>query len=169
LYEVCVPPEEEKDFEKPQRNRSLPYWFIPDTNGKLKGLLHTCRRFELCRDVIMLLSETTPKEYIEHLKERNYTYHIVGNKQINLKNSLELLYSDYNVKKVLADTGRVLGNLLIEQGFVSSISLLIHPVIVGKKSYNMFSNLSCRVNLRLTKQELFAGGYTWLVYNLSSK
>ena len=169
LYEDCVLPEEEKDFEKPQRDISLPYWVIPDTNGKLKGFLHTCRRFELCRDVIMLLSETTPKEYIAHLKERNYTYHIVGKKQINLKNSLELLYSDYKVKKVLADTGRVLGNLLIEQGFVSSISLLIHPVIVGKESYNMFANLSGRVNLRLSKREFFSGGYTWLVYNLSSK
>jgi 2,5-diamino-6-(ribosylamino)-4(3H)-pyrimidinone 5'-phosphate reductase len=169
LYEECIPPEEEKDFKKPQRDKSLPYWVVPDTNGKLKGLLHTCRRFELCRDVIILLSETTTKEYIAHLKERNYTYHIVGKTQINLKNSLELLYSDYKVKKVLADTGRVLGNLLIKQGFVSSISLLIHPVIVGKESTNMFANLSSRVNLRLTKREFFPGGYTWLFYNLSSK
>jgi len=33
----------------------------------------------------------------------------------------------------LTDTGKILGNLLIKQGFASELSLLIHPVIVGKK------------------------------------
>ncbi len=169
LYEDGVPPEEEKDFEKPQRDRSLPYWVIPDTSGKLKGLLHTCRRFEFCRDVILLLSETTPKEYIEHLRERNYTYHIVGKKHVDLERSLELLSSDYKVKRVLSDTGRILGNLLIAQGFVSKLSLLIHPVAVGKDSYNMFGNINEKISLRLVKQKFFPGGYIWLVYSMKDK
>ena len=169
LYEDGVPPEEEKDFEKPQRDRSLPYWVIPDTSGKLKGLLHTCRRFEFCRDVILLLSETTPKEYIEHLRERNYTYHIVGKKHVDLERSLELLSSDYKVKRVLSDTGRILGNLLIAQGFVSKLSLLIHPVVVGKDSYNMFGNINEKTRFRLIKQKLLPGGYIWLVYSMKDK
>lgn len=168
LYEDGVPPEEEKDFEKPQRDGSLPYWVIPDTSGKLKGLLHTCRRFEFCRDVILLLSETTPKEYVEHLRERNYAYHIVGKKRVDLEKSLELLSSDYKVKRVLADTGRILGNLLIGQGFVSKLSLLIHPVVVGKDSYNMFGNINEKTSLKLSKQEFFPGGYIWLVYGIKA-
>lgn len=166
LYGEGVPQEEAKDFEKPQRDKSLPYWVIPDTNGKLKGILHTCRRFEMCRDAIILLSETTPREYIAHLRKRNYTYHIVGKKRVDLKKALELLYSEYNVKRILADTGKTLGNLLIEQGFVSKLSLLIHPVIVGKESYNMFGNLNGKTSLRLSKQEIFPGGYIWVVYRI---
>jgi len=135
----------------------LPYWVIPDTSAKLRGLLHTCRRFEFCRDVILLLSETTPKDYIEHLKERNYDYHVVGKKHVDLEKSLDLLSSKYKVKRVLTDTGRILGNLLIEQGLVSKLSLLIHPVVVGRDPYHMFGNISGKTILKLSKRELFRG------------
>ncbi len=70
LYGGGVPLEEKKDFEKPKRSESLPYWVIPDTKAILKGLLHTCRRFEFCRDVIVLISEENPEEYVRHLEER---------------------------------------------------------------------------------------------------
>ena len=166
LYEDGVPPEEEKDFEKPGRDKSLPYWVIPDTKGKLKGLLHTCRRFEYCKDAIVLISEATPIEYIKHLETRNYDYHIVGKKHVDLERTLELLSSEYKVKKVLTDTGRILGNLLIEQRFVSKLSLLIHPVIVGKESYNMFGNINEKTSLKLSSQEIFPGGYIWVVYRM---
>ena len=116
-----------------------------------------------------MLSETTPKEYIEHLRERNYTYHIVGKKHVDLERSLELLSSDYKVKRVLSDTGRILGNLLIAQGFVSKLSLLIHPVVVGKDSYNMFGNINEKTRFRLIKQKLLPGGYIWLVYSMKDK
>lgn len=158
LFGDGVPPEKKKDFKKPDRNKSLPYWVIPDTKGKLKGLLHTCRRFEFCRDVIVLVSETTPKEYLEHLSERNYDFHILGKKQADLGKSLELLSSEYKVKKVLTDTGRILGNLIVEQGFVSELSVLVHPVIVGKESYNIFGDISKNIGLKLIKTEFLSGG-----------
>lgn len=164
LYGEGVPPEEAKDFEKPKRAESLPYWVIPDTEGALKGLLHTCRRFEFCKDVIVLVSEETPKEYLEHLEERNYGYHVVGKKHVDLEKALELLSAKYGVKKVLADTGRILGNLLLNQGLVSEVSLLIHPIIVGHKSYGIFSNVSEAISLKLDKAELLDKGYVWLVY-----
>jgi 2,5-diamino-6-(ribosylamino)-4(3H)-pyrimidinone 5'-phosphate reductase len=167
LYGEGVPPEEAKDFEKPKRAGSLPYWVIPDTEGALKGLLHTCRRFEFCKDVIVLVSEATPKEYLKHLEERDYNYHVVGKKHVDLEEALELLYEKYEVKNVLADTGRVLGNLLLTHGLASEISLLIHPVIVGNKSYNMFSNVSEAVSLKLDKTEILGKGYVWLVYTVN--
>ena len=95
LYGDGVPLEEKKDFEKQERNNSLPYWVIIDTHGHLKGLLHTCRRFEFCKDVIVLLSEQTPNAYLDHLKERNYNYHIAGKDHVNLKKTLELLSNKY--------------------------------------------------------------------------
>jgi len=166
LYSEGVPPEEVKDFDKPKRAESLPYWVIPDTKGALKGLLHNCRRFELCRDVIVLMSEETPKEYLEHLEERNYNYHVVGKKHVDLENALGFLSAKYRVKKILADTGRILGNLLLNQGLASEISLLIHPIIVGNKAYNIFSNVSEAISLELDKAELLDKGYVWLVYNV---
>jgi len=166
LYERGVPPEDEKDFKKPERSESLPFWVIPDTKGMLKGLLHACRRFEFCRDVILLISETTPKEYVEHLRERDYAYHIVGKNRVNLADSLELLSAKYNVKKVLTDTGRILGNLLVEQNLVSELSLLVHPVIVGRKSYKIFGDIKKSPRLRLYRKEVFPKGYVWLAYRV---
>lgn len=169
LYGEGVPLEEKRDFEKPKRAESLPYWVIPDTKGALEGLLHTCRRFEFCKDVIVLVSEETPKNYLEHLKERNYDYHVVGEKHVDLAKALELLSAKYGVKNVLADTGRVLGNLLLNQGLTSEISLLVHPVIVGNKSYGIFSNVDEAVHLKLEKTEVLREGYVWLVYTVSKQ
>ena len=166
LYEKEIPLEEERDFHKPKRDTSLPYWVIPDTKGILKGLLHTCRRFELCKDVIILVSEKTPKEYINYLKERRYEYHVVGKDQVDLKATFELLSERHQVKKILADTGRILSNLLLEYGLVSEISLLIHPIIVGKNAYNIFRNISKNIKLQLEKEETFEKGYVWLVYKV---
>ncbi len=169
LYGNGVPVEEESDFEKPERCGSLPYWVIPDTKGQLRGLLHTCRRFEFCRDVIVLISEATPAEYVDHLKERNYAYHMVGKDHVDLAGALGLLSSLYRVKRILADTGRILGNLLIEEGFASELSLLVHPVFVGAGSYNIFGNLKESHRLKLRRQEGFPGGYVWLVYRLTNR
>ncbi len=168
LYEDGVPPEERVDFEKPKRDAGLPYWVILDTEGKLKGLLHTCRRFELCRNVIVLISEATPEKYVEHLQERKYDYHVMGKRHVDLERALELVSSTYGVKRVLADTGRVLGNFLLERGLASDLSLLVHPVIVGKKAYNIFGNIQKNINLKLYKKKVYPKGYVWLNYKIKN-
>jgi 2,5-diamino-6-(ribosylamino)-4(3H)-pyrimidinone 5'-phosphate reductase len=167
LYGEEVPLEERGDFEKPERAKSLPLWVIPDTTGALKGLLHTCRRFEYCKDVVVLVSEETPEDYLAHLRERSYDFHVVGKRHVDLKLALELLSEKYKVKTVLADTGRILGNLLLEQGLASELSLLVHPVIVGKEAYTMFGNIGKGINLKLVRQEALGKGYVWLVYKVA--
>jgi 2,5-diamino-6-(ribosylamino)-4(3H)-pyrimidinone 5'-phosphate reductase len=167
LYGNTLPQEEEKDFHRLDRDHRLPYWMIPDTRGLLKGILHTCRRFEFCKDVIILVSETTPKEYVDYLAERNYAYHVVGRDHVDLKEMFRLFSEIYRVKKTLADTGRILSNLLLESGLVSEISLLVHPVIVGESSYNIFGNIRKNINLKLEKKEIIEKKYIWLVYKIA--
>ena len=112
----------------------------------------------------MLISEITPKEYVEYLKKRKYNYYVVGKEHVDLKETLRLLSSEFKAKRVLADTGRTLGNLLLEQGLVDEISLLVHPIIVGEKAYNIFGNIQQNLIVRLQKQERLEKGYIWLVY-----
>ena len=168
LFGNGVPPEEPSDFQKPKRDKSLPYWSILDTKGIMKGLLHACRRFEFCRDVVVLISETTPKEYVSYLEKRNYDYFVVGDEHVDLRQALELFSVKFKAKKVLTDTGRILGNLLLEQGLVDEVSLLVHPVIVGEKSYNVFGNISQNLKLKLRKQEKLDKGLVWLVYKVTN-
>jgi len=159
-----VPPEEESDFKKPIKDAALSFWVIPDTKGSLKGVLHYCRRYEFCKDVVVLVSEKTPKDYFEYLKERNYDFLVVGEKQVDLPKALEGLSEKYEATRIVADTGRILSNLLLEQNLVSQISLLVHPMVIGSKAYNMFGNLRAPLNLRLCKKQIFGKGYVWLVY-----
>ena len=159
-----VPPEEKTDFLKPERGDNVPYWVIIDTKASLQGLLHTCRRFEFCRDVILLVSERTPPAYLEHLRERNYDYHIMGEEKVDLKMALNLLAEQYGVRTVLTDTGRILADLLVKLRLVDEISLLVHPVVVGLKGYNMFSEVPGNIHLELIKSEILEKEYVWLVY-----
>ena len=164
LFLKEIPRENQCDFKKPNKEGIL--WVIPDTTGKMKGLLHILRQSEYCKDVIILISEKTPKEYVRYLKERDYDYYIVGENKCNLKQALELLNEKYSVKIILTDTGSILSNLLIKQGLVSEISLLIHPVVVGKKAYNMFAYLEENLKLELVGKKSFEKGYVWNLYRM---
>jgi 2,5-diamino-6-(ribosylamino)-4(3H)-pyrimidinone 5'-phosphate reductase len=159
-----IPKETKNDFRKPVKNGL--FWAIPDTSGKLKNLLHIFRQSEYCKDAIIFISKKTPKDYIEYLKERNYDHYVVGEDKCNLTQLLELLKQKYHANTILTDTGRVLSNLLIKNGLVSKISLLIHPVIVGRKAYNMFSNIENRFEVELIKKECFKKGYCWITYKI---
>ena len=161
------PPEEKKDFIKPDRNEKLPYWIIVDTKGILKGLLHEVRRFEFCKDVIILISKKTPEEYTKYLKERDYYFHILGKDHINLKKSLAFLHDNYEINTILTDCGKILGNLLLNQGLIDEISLLIHPIIVGDKSYYIFGEIKEQIKLKLIRKEVLDKDYFWLVYKIS--
>ena len=166
LYGTGVPPEKPSDFQKPKRNKKLPSWVIIDSKGKLQGLLHTCRQFEQVREVILLVSQTTPKRYLRYLDERQYEYHIVGKDSVDLSEALALLAKTYQVKTILTDTGRILGNLLLNQGLVDEISLVVHPVIVGKTAYPMFSDINKNLDGTLVKCEQLEKHYIWLLYKI---
>jgi 2,5-diamino-6-(ribosylamino)-4(3H)-pyrimidinone 5'-phosphate reductase len=158
--------EEKKDFKKPARAVNLPYWVIIDSKGILKGQLHEVRRFEFCKDVVIIISKKTPKSYIDYLKKRNYDFHIIGSKHVDLKKALELLYNKYETKILLTDCGKILGNILISKGLVNEISLLIHPIIIGKKSYDIFGNIEKIKKLELLKNEVIDENYIWQLFRI---
>ncbi len=166
MFGQGIPDELPSDLIKPERPDYLPWWIIVDSGARLKGMLHTCRRFEYCRDVIVLVSGKTPDNYLDHLRERNYRFIKTGNDKVDLISALEKLRIEAGVTKILTDTGRVLGNILIDLGIVSEISLLIHPLAVGEKSYNMFGNLKKIKSFSLTKSEHFDNGCIWAVYKI---
>jgi len=169
LYGDGVPPENTSDFKKQQRDNTLPLWVVVDSTGKLEGMLHTCRRFDMCRDVIVFVSQATPQRYLRYLDERQYEYNSIGRRSVDLREALELLSMHYHAKTILTDTGRILGNLLLNQGLIDQISLLIHPVIVGKKSYRMFDDIEKNHEISLVKFERLEKQYVWVLYDVKKK
>lgn len=159
--------EAQNDFVKPERDEKLPFWIIIDSKGSLHGLLHEVRRFDFCKDVIILVSRKTPVKYVDYLKKRDYDFHIVGEDHVNLKKSLDLVFKKYNVKSLLTDCGSILGNLLLNLGLIDGISLLIHPIIVGDKSYYIFDNVNNNFQLKLMREEILSKDYIWLYYKVN--
>jgi len=167
MFGEGIPEELPSDFVKPDRDTSLPWWVVVDSAGRLKGMLHTCRRFVYCRDVIVLVSESTPAEYIMHLKDRNYQFVLTGKEKVDLPLAADRLKENFNINRILTDTGSKLGNVLINKRMVDEISLLIHPLIVGVKCYPVFSDVAGSLNLKLKKSESFENGCVWVVYAMA--
>jgi len=163
-----VPEEEPSDFIKPvaKPNDTRPYWVIPDSKGKLKGLLHVYRRSCYCRGIIVIITNQTPDEYLQYLKDRNYDIILAGEDKVNFRSALEMLNSKYNVRTVLVDSGGILAGVLVRQGLVNEISLIISPVIAGNRSQNLFRTFENKVNLDLIKADRLKGNHVLVVYRV---
>lgn len=159
-----VPPEGEYDLEPPKVKEELPYWAVIDSGGKLMEKLHGLRASGYCRDVIALVAEDTPGDYIYYLESRNYPFHRVGTGKVDLDKALELLNEVYGARRVLVDAGRILSNLLLEKGLATWLSILVHPVIVGKEGYDIFGNLRGAINLISRGSKSVGDGLVWCQY-----
>lgn len=171
MFTEKIPREKKTDFVKPniRPDDMRPSWAIVDSQGLLINLLHVLRRSEYCRDVIILVSKKTPKPYIKYLKNREYDYIITGEERVDIREALEVLYERYYTRTVLTDSGGTLNSILLENGLVDRISLLISPVLVGRKPEKLFENLmpsGTAIKLRLLKMEIFDENYVLLVYRV---
>jgi 2,5-diamino-6-(ribosylamino)-4(3H)-pyrimidinone 5'-phosphate reductase len=164
-----VPPENETDFQKPDRDTSLPYWIIVDTKGITKGLLHACRSFKFCKDVIILISKQTGQDYINYLKARNYDFLVCGEKHVDFEQAINVLIRRYAIKTTLIDAGPTLNGVLLSKGLIDEISLLIHPVLVGNKQGKLLTYLNVQnknINLKLLSHEVLNGNLVLLRYQV---
>jgi len=170
MFTQEIPAEAESDFLKPvvKPEETRPYWVISDSQGKLKGLLHVYRRSCYCKDIIVLVTEKTPADFIDYLKQRNYNIITAGSENIDFHVALDKLGMYYGVRTVLTDSGGGLNSVLLREGLVDEISLLISPVIVGKKGTNLFRHLENKVNLELIRTERIKNNHTLALYRVLS-
>ena len=161
-------PEKEDDWIKPiiKRGDKRFYWVMVDSRARLKGLLHIYRSSGYCKDVIVLISKKTPRDYIKYLKERNYRYHIRGKERVNIKSALAFLYKKYRARRIVTDTGGTLSSLLLEQGLVDKISLLISPALAGNMADNLFRKSKTKAKLNLIRSNIIDKNYVHLIYKV---
>jgi len=161
-----VPPEERGDFSKPaiDPQDKRPWWIIVDSKGVMQGLMHVHRKSGYAKDVIALVSNSTPKAYLDYLSERNYDFIVAGEDRVDLRFALEELNRRYGIKTVMTDTGGVLASALFEQNLVDELHLLIAPEIVGENAVNLFRNVGKTLRLQLLKSEVVEDNHVLLVY-----
>lgn len=172
LYIDQIPTEKKTDFKKPNKLKNLPLWVIIDSKGLLEGYHHIYRQFEFCKDVIILISQKTPKRYIQYLKQRSYDFIQIGKNHVDIKKALHLMKKNYSIDILLTDTGPTLNGILLNKNVIQEISLLIHPIIVGKQpntTHLTFHKRKTAVTLHPIKYKLFEKKYLWASYKVISK
>ena len=142
-YYEKVPSEAPDDFRKPSIEKSdkRPYWVVPDSRGKLMGLLHTYRNAGYCKDIIVLISRNTNEEYKQYLHERHYDFISAGYNKVDLVNCLQKLEGKYGPGTIVTDCGRILAKKIFELNLVSEISLILSPQLSKKKYEPLLYNL----------------------------
>lgn len=169
-YVLDFPPETESDFNKPahlSKNNS-PYWVIIDTDAKLINKLHVFRNADFCKDIILFVSESTPQNYINYLKERNFDYYISGEEKVNIIEAVETLRKNYEAKIIRSDSGLVLNKILLKEKLADELSIVIAPVFASGKNLLMLKNLTeeNKVMLNLLECQKLINGYVWIRYGI---
>ena len=158
-------PEAEADRYRPEvrADDRRPICVIVDSRGVLKGLLHFYRNMEHTKDVVVLVSETTPEEYLDYLREREYPFIRCGGNRVDLRGALRELGERFGITRVVSDSGPELNNVIIREGLAGTISLIVHPVIAGEVEKKLFDS-GGRAALELRKAVPMAQGTVHLVY-----
>ncbi len=159
-----TPSESKSDFNKPKKGK--PYWVIVDSKGKMENWLHFYRQTEYSGNIIVLVSEETPKSYLEYLKARKYDYIQTGKKYVNYKEAMKILKKKYNVETLVLDSGGKLNSYFFEHSLIDEISVLVSPYIKGVENLNLFREIKEPLNLTLLKSEQL-DDYVWLVYKVN--
>ncbi|MGF7117147.1 dihydrofolate reductase family protein [Methanobacterium oryzae] len=166
--------EEDLDFIiKRERNPEdpRPFLVIPDSKGRIR-IWSELFKMPYLRDIIVLCSESTPKEYLNFLDERNIDYIITGKEQVDLKAALEKLNTQYGIKSLRVDSGGILNGILLREGLADEIHLLVHPELVGGfKSNSIFqesniSSLEGIIKVKLSHIDKLKNDIIWIKYEI---
>jgi 2,5-diamino-6-(ribosylamino)-4(3H)-pyrimidinone 5'-phosphate reductase len=130
-------PESEDAFQPRGRDPKdeRPLLVVPDSTGQIR-IWGELLKMPYIKDVLVLCSRSTPREYLEFLDERYIDYLVVGYQHVDLENALEELNTKFGVKKVRVDSGGILNGVLLREGLVDEVHLLIHPELVGGTTLN---------------------------------
>lgn len=170
-YYENIPVESPDDFRKPSIEKSdkRPYWVVPDSTGKLMGLLHVYRNAGYCKDIIVLISRNTSEVYKQYLHERHYEYISYGYNKVDIGSCLEKLEKKYGFGTIVTDCGRSLAKKLFELHLVKEISLIISPFLSKRKYEPLMYNLNIpkNVGLKLDSVDTLDNGLVHLKYTFS--
>ncbi|MCK9307449.1 MAG: dihydrofolate reductase family protein [Methanoculleus sp.] len=166
LFMDITLPEAESDRHRPEMRPDdpRPLCVIVDSRGVLKDLLHFYRTMEHTKDVVVLVSETTPEDYLDYLREREYPFIRCGRERVDLRGALRELGERFGITRVVSDSGPDLNNVLIRERIADTISLIVHPFIAGDGEKKLFDKAGGRVTLELQKAVPMEQGAVHLVY-----
>ena len=173
IPEKDITEEDKAAFEPPhvEPGDPRPLLVVPDSRGRLRSW-HMLRAEGIWRDAVALVSDSTPREYLEYLGKRHIDYIVCGDDHVDLREALEELNSRYGVKTVRTDSGGTLNGVLLQAGLVDEVCIYIEPCLVGGMSPRTIFRTSQpepeedAISLRLKSLEHLDGGVALLHYEV---
>lgn len=166
-----IPPEEDTEARRPVYDPTdiRPFWVLVDSRSRLKGFLHYFRKMEYVKDIIVLISDATPKDYQAYLKEKEYPFIKAGKDKVDLAEAFRQLRAFYRIETLLTDSGPALNNVLLRKNLVDEVSLVIAPFIVAQSEPKIFVGPdidSLQIRLKAMDAQNLGNDHLWLHYRV---
>ncbi|MFA8301098.1 MAG: dihydrofolate reductase family protein [Hyphomicrobiales bacterium] len=156
------------DEIKPLIKHKTPTLIVPDSTGKISNW-SLMQQQPWYSDIIVLCSESTPKEYLEYLNNKGIKYIIAGNKKIDFNKALPILNEKYGISKIRTDCGGKLTGHLLSLSLVNELKILISPLLTGGNSTPNLTenyNVTNSIELSLKETECIEDKYVLLTYKV---
>ena len=154
-----------KEFFSKKKDSEL-LEIIVDTNGVL--LWNEDTKYE--KHHLIITSENVTKEYLSYLDNKKISYIVCGKEKIDLKKAMEILYKEFNVKRLAVVGGPLINSSFLDCGILDEISLLIGLGIDGRKGmpgvFDGFNMEHPVTKLKFKECKNFESGAVWLRYTL---
>lgn len=100
-----------------------------DTKGRLRWPHAECDGAPL----LVITSESCSKEYLDRLTEQGISWIAAGAQSIDLPKAMDLLYTDFGVRRLAITGGGHVNGAFLEAGLIDEVSVMIGPGIDGRK------------------------------------
>ncbi len=141
------------------------YTIAMDTRGTLDWRGCECDG----RPLLVITSEDCPKEYLDAMAAKGISWIAAGSGRIDLKAAMEVLGSEFGVKRVAIVGGGHINGAFLQAGLIDEVSVMIGPGIDGRKGMTaVYDGIEDRdfgpVLLDLRNIERVGTGTVWLRY-----
>jgi len=146
-----------------------PLLVVPDSGGRLRNWRHA-RSQPWYGRIVVLVSDTTPTDYLDYLERRGITHLRAGSGRVDLPLALVGLTDTFGVRSIRTDSGGALNGALLTHGLVDRVAVIIDPQIGRDPDAQTLIRLPVAADvayaLRLVESEVLADGALWLVYDV---
>lgn len=156
------------DFHAPHDEEF--HYFSIDPRGKLAWENNYIEYFDTRAHIVELLSEQASNAYKAFLREREISYIIAGNEQLDLALVLEKLQEHFSTDEFVLGGGGGVNWSFIKAGLVDEVSIVLTPVADGATDSAALFDANPKYNdtetvaFKLTGNTVLDDGSLWLRY-----
>lgn len=118
--------------------------------------------------IVEVLTKKVDLRYLSYLRSMNIPYIFAGETEIDVKVSLEKLYTLFNITSLLLEGGSIVNGYFERAGVIDELSLVIAPIIADAEDKPLFMESSVS-DFKLNEIKKYDNGVIYLNYKQQSE